>query len=108
MNQKQKAYTFLAALGVILFVGSMMWLAIALQYLPNYYKEIKCYDRFQNEIIGQKCLEEYKKYPSYLMIPIVMAFAGVCWIIISVHALQIQSDLAEDKRLNLNNHERRY
>lgn len=108
MNQKQIMYTFLAACGVILFVGSMVWLAIALELAPKYHTEIKCYDRWQNEIVGQKCLEEHIKYPNYLMIPIVMAFAGICWIIISVHALQIQYDLAEDKRLNLNNHERRY
>jgi len=108
MNQKQKAYTFLAACGIILFVGGTLWLAVALESTPTYYIKSKCYDRWQNEIIGQICLEEHKAYQSYLTIPVVIAFAGFCWIIISIHALQIQKNLEEDKRLNLNNRERRY
>lgn len=107
MTEKQKAYTFLAIAGAILFVVGMIWASLVIMSSPVTYEKVKCYDRSYNEIVGQTCLKEHKIYDRILSLPIVMAFAGFTWIIISLHALQIQYDL-EYKRINLNNRERRY
>jgi amino acid transporter len=107
MNEKQKAYTFLAISGAILFVVGMIWATLVIMWSPVTYEKVKCYDRSYNEIIGQTCLEEHKIYDRILPLPIVIAFAGFTWIAISLHALSIESEL-EDKRINLNKCERRY
>jgi hypothetical protein len=107
MNEKQKAYTFLAIAGAILVGIGMIWATIVIELSPVTYKNVKCYDRFQNEIVGQTCLKEHKNYDKIFTLPLVIAFAGLTWIIISLHALRIQSDL-EDKRIDLNKHKEVY
>lgn len=97
MNEKQKAYTFLAGCGIILFVFGIMWASIIMLTLPKYYEKVKCYDRWQNEIVGQTCLEEHQKYSVNLILPSFMAFSGVCFIIIAVHALSLELDLEEER-----------
>jgi hypothetical protein len=100
MNEKQSAYTFLAIAGAILFGVGMIWATLVVMWSPVTYEKVKCYDRFQNEIVGQTCLKEHKIYDRILPLPIVTAFAGFTWIIISLHALQIQSDLEYERRRN--------
>ena len=48
---------FLIILAVLMFIGLITYLAIIEEDIQE--KEVKCYDKFSNEIIGQICIEEY-------------------------------------------------
>lgn len=86
MNREERVNVLIHA-GAILFGIGMGILLIQAILTPSLLeqgtREVKCYDRYSNEIIGEKCIDDYYiKNPTYQTIENIGAFMVLSGVII--------------------------
>lgn len=91
-TQTQIVYRIVIAMGIGLFLIGLLGAAINDAF--NITKEkVKCYDRFENEIVGLTCLKEKHNYNyNLIFLLIFLILSGSYFIILGTQALINERD----------------